>query len=123
MLQASVAEQTKEAPVLADEGFLPATTETRWAGGLHNYYLVVLLAGAKTNTVPPAEADTNTTPTRRSARTRVTAAMSDRVIAAYGAGSSTREISAHIGLSRTAVLRVLAGAGIERRPRGGHHRA
>lgn len=49
----------------------------------------------------------------------MTTRLTDRIVNLYGQGRSTRKIADELSVSKTAVLRALTKAGVEKRPRGG----
>jgi DNA invertase Pin-like site-specific DNA recombinase len=51
-------------------------------------------------------------------RQRITARRSDRVVALYAKGFSTRQVAKQADVSRSTVLRILNYAGVKMRPRG-----
>lgn len=79
------------------------------------------MAQTRTNTLIAEPVERMRPLPRERRRQRITAELSDRVVALYSSGMSTREVAAEAGLSKTAVLRILTSAEVVRRPRGGHN--
>ncbi|MGN7223727.1 helix-turn-helix domain-containing protein [Curtobacterium flaccumfaciens] len=49
----------------------------------------------------------------------MTTRLTDRIVELYGQGYSARRVADQLNVSKTAVLRTLTKAGVEKRPRGG----
>lgn len=84
---------------------------------------MVVLARARSNTLTPETGGTGRSPARRPARARITGAQRAQVVSLYESGLSTRAVAAKCDLAKTTVLQILVKAGVEMRPRGGHHPA
>ncbi|MFJ4220724.1 helix-turn-helix domain-containing protein [Curtobacterium luteum] len=80
---------------------------------------MVVLASATTNTLRSDPLGRSTAPIRGYGRQRMTTRLTDRIVNLHGQGRSTRQIAEELSVSKTAVLRALTKAGVEKRPRGG----